>query len=466
MFKRPLFLLGLLLAAFAAFRLRLPKPRPQPAPRSDFQDFVSDALLIQGSTGTVEANGPAQTLFGEGCSPSLRYLTGQDVPPGQHPLQRAALSRETVSGLYRGTSAEGTECVLAIMARPLLDGGAAAIFRDVTAQHESEERAQAARTRQAVIQKLCRRLSFAGTADTVAQSVTEETLALLRECPDIQVRLFVFDSASDTLTCLASAPDDRPKRPQSAAEAQPMTVRFDAQIPELWQMYVARQSSASGLPLISGGVAIGHLSVTSSTGNVFEAPIVRETLELIASLAALALAGPSASARAAASTAQTDAVREIAGAVGSGRTLAELADLAAAQVKRVTQAAVCTVSVPAGGKLCIIGEAYQDDLLFPETAPDDPRLHGKAIRKAWRTRKIVTHLGLPPDTDDGPWRVFTGSTGLHSIIALPLAERGVLSVYTAGNAPLPGTHRKFLETVAALLSLSPASATGSTDGVN
>lgn len=469
--KRPFFLLGLLLGTLSAFCLRLPKPRPQPFLLGDFRDFLTDALLVCNSAGVViEANAPAQALFGVSRLPLLRYLTGQDVPPGQHPLTRA-VALGAVSGLYRCTAADGTQRVLDVAARPLPGGRSAAVFRDITAQDGSEERERTAQARQAAVQKLCRRLSLAQTAEAAAQAVAEETLALFSGLPDIQalgvqVRLFAFDPVLDTLTCLASAPDDRPKRPKSAAEAEPLPVRFDVQIPELWQMYVARKPSATGLPLISGGVAIGHLSVTSLDVNPLDDTALRETLKLIAPLAALALSGPAASAQASAYAAQVDAVREIAAAVSSGRTQDDLADLASEQVKRVTQAEVCTLSMLVDRKLSMAGQAYKNDLLFPKTAPDDPRLHGKAIKKAWQTQKTVTYLGLTPSSEAGPWRTLAGSAS-HSVMALPLAEtRGVLSVYTAGDAPLPDMHRKFLETVAALLSLSPASATAREDRVN
>ena len=480
MFKRPFFLLGLFFGALAAFCLRLPKLRPRPAAStdlqaassdfraasSDFRGFLTDAFLICDSAGTlVEANAPAQAMFGANRLPFLRYATGQDVPPGQHPLLRAAVLHEAASGLYGFTAADGSERVLDVSARPLPDGGAAAVFRDVTAPHESKKREREAQAHRGVVEALCRRLSLAQTAEAAAQAVAEESRTLLSDVPDIQVKLFTFDPASDTLTCLASAPDGRPKRPKFMAAARPETVRFDAQVPELWQMYIARRPSADGLPLIAGGVAVGHLSVSSSAVNVFEDPAVRETLELIASLAALALAAPAASVQASASAAQTAAVCEIAAAIGSAEAH-ELADRITECVKRVTHADVCTLSVPAGGKLSVLGQTYKDSLLLPQTAPDDPRLHGKASRKAWRTRKTVTHLGLPPDTEAGPWRAFTGSAGSYSVIALPLADHGVLSVYTAGSAPLPEMQKKFLETVAALLSLSSASATVSTDGAD
>ena len=192
---------------------------------------------------------------------------------------------------------------------------------------------------------------------------------------------------------------------------------------------------------------------------------MRETLELIASLAALALAGPAASALAAACDAQTAVVREIAAAVSSVGTH-ELADRVGECVKRVTHAEVCTLSVPAGGKLSITGQAYKDDLLSPDSAPNDPSLQSKATQKSWRMQKTVTHLGLPnPTIEAGPWRAFAGSAGCHSVMALPLTEkRGVLTVYTQGDKPLPDMQRKFLETVVSLVSLSPLPATAREDG--
>ncbi len=463
MFKRPLFLLGLLLGVLTGFRLRLPKPRPS---SSASIDFFADALIICDSAeAVVEANAAAQILFGVSRLPTLRYLTGQAVPPGRHPLRLAAVSRETNSGLYHCIVADGSERILDITARPLPDGKTAAVFCDVTAQHESKDREQAVQARQAVVQTLCRRLRVARTAEEMALAAAEETRALLRDWPDVQVKLFVFDRAADTLACLATAPDDRPKRPRSAAEARPQTVRFDAQAPELWQLYVAREPSANSLPLIAGGVAIGHVSVTSSAVDIFENPAIGETLDLITSLAALALAGASASAQAAAQAAQVDAVREITAAVIGGKTPDELADLAAVQIKQVTQAKVCTVSVPSGGKLCVMGQAYRDDLLFPQTKPNDPRLHSRATAKAWRTQKIAAELGLVQSEDAGPWRAFTGSAGLHSVAAVPLpGRRGVLSVYTTSDKALPDGQRKFLQTVAALLALNPAAATAKADG--
>ena len=474
MFKRPLFWLGLLLGAFAAFRL--PKRCSQPSASADLSDLILDAFIVCNRTGAVtETNAAALALFGSSRLPALRYPTEQPVPPGQHPLRRAFQCREVVSGGYHLTAADGSERVLDVTTRPLPDGGAAAVFRDVTAQQESEARAQAAQARQAVLQTLCRRLSRAQTAEAMGQAVAEETHALLNPLPDLHVRLYRYDPLAQTLTRLAAA-GDRPRPPRSAAQLQALTARFDAQVPALWQMYVARQpskeslpllqdaaASVHSLPLIACGTANGHLTALSSSANAFEDTARQEMLETVASVAALALAGPQASAQAAALTAQAAAVHEITQAVSRGMEQGALAALAMSSVKRITQAEVCTLSVPNGAKLCVIGQAWTDDLLRPQTAPDDLRLHPKAVQKAWRTQKIAAQNGLAnPSLEAGLWRAFAGSAGGHSVTALPLArKRGVLTVYTSGAVPLPEPQIKFLETLAALVSLSlaPASAT-------
>ena len=477
MLNRPSFWLGLFLGAFSAFRLRILISRPHSFLPASLRHLPVDAFTVCDSAGAViESNAAAQALFGSTCAvlPPLRYSTGQPVPPGQHPLRRASLAQEMVSGSYHLTAADGSSRILDISAQPLPNGKVAALFRDVTAQQERHIQELARQARQTVLQTLRRRLSLTQSTEAIGQAVAEETYALLSAAllsaaplsagPDIQVRLYRLDPLADALTCLASAPDDRPKRPKSVSEANPAAVRFDAQIPELWQLYVARKSSQSNLPLISGGVTIGHLSVASAK-SILEDAAVHEALEMIASLAALALAGPSAAAQTAALTAQAAAVREITGAIQSGVGYSDLADVVTEAVKRVMHPEVCALSMPIAGKLCIVGKRFEDDLLSPQTVPGDPRLHGKAVRKAWKTQKTVAQAGIiNPSLEAGPWRAFAGSTGRHSVTALPLAQkRGVLTVYTSGEMPLPDTQIKFLETIAALVSLSPVTATASED---
>ena len=456
MSNRPLFLLGLLLGAFAAFRLRFPKPPPA------FLNLTNDAFVGCDRTGKIiKTNAAAQALFGPDSIPVLRYPTGQPVSPGQHPLKRVALSRAPHSGTYCFTAADGSERRVEVSAKPGPNKTSLALFRDVTVLHESSRRAQEAEARQEIVQTLCRRLEGAQTAEAIARAVTEEVNALFSALLGVQAKIWMLDPLTDTLACLASCPDDTLKRPKFAAQSQSLSVRFDAQSPELWQLYVARKPFENSLPLIAGGFAIGHLSVTAPSTD-----LERETLRIVASMAALALAGASAKAQTAGWAAQSAAVREITAAVQAGRSGGELADLAIAQMKRLVGADVCTVSVPVNGTLSVWGEAFTDDLLSPATMPNAPCLHGKAIQKAFRTQKMVVQTGIAnPSVEAGPWRAFAGSVGRHSIVAIPLAEkRGVLAVYTAGERALPDVQIKFLQTIAALLSVSLLSATAKADG--
>ena len=371
------------------------------------------------------------------------------------------------SAEYHFISPGGTTHVLHAAASALTGGRAAVVFQEVPALHTVQARLDEALAQQTRLHKLGQRLNTAN-ADAIARVIVEETFVLLGSLPNVQVRLYGYDAAAQALTRLASEPEDRPKRPKSAADARLPEFCFDAGVPALWKLYVARlpsseclgtlgeaeAASAYALPLLAGGLAVGHLSVSSSTANVLDAPPLLQTLSFAASAAALALSAPQAVQLAGSYRAQLDAVREIAGAVASGASFGLLADVISAQVKRVTNAALCTVSVEVNGRLSVLGEAFRDELLYPERSePDAPALLGKAAQKAWRTQKSVTHLGLAnPRVETGPWRVFAGRVGQHSVLALPLARRGgILAAYWDGAMPLPDMQLKFLETVASLI---------------
>ena len=378
------------------------------------------------------------------------------------------------SAEYHFVSPGGTVHVLHAAASALTGGKAAAVFQEVTARNAAQARLNLALAQQTALHRLGQRLNTAN-ADAVARVIVEETHALLSSLPDVQVRLYGYNAAAQALTRLASEPEDRPKRPKSAADARLPEFCFDAGVPALWKLYVARRpssecletlgeaeaASAYALPLLAGGLAIGHLSVSSSTANVLDDPSLLQALAAAASAAALALSAPQAVQLAGSYRAQLDAVREITQAIARGASSGELADLVSAQVKRVTNAALCTVSAEVNGKLSAAGESFQDDLLHPERSkPNAPALQSKAAQKAWRAQKAVTHLGLAnPGIDVGVWRAFAGRVGRHSVLALPLAHRGgVLAVYWDGAMPLPDMQLKFLETVASLIphGLKPA----------
>ncbi len=342
----------------------------------------------------------------------------------------------------------------------------AAVFRDITALRTAEAQLQSQHTQQAALHRLGLRLGKLGTDEAIAAAVVEEARALLAGLPDVQARLYTYSRAAQTITLLASAPQERPKPTQN--RPAPHTLPFDAADPALWQLYVARKPvSAEGLltlPLLSGGLAVGHLAFCSTAPDAFTGPGLRQSLETLTALAALALAIPAAVGRAGSGAQQAEALREIGRAVADGLALDRLADLTVRCVRRLTSAEACTVSVPIGETLSVLGTAYADDLLLPErTSPNAKVLHGKAVQKAWRTQKAVSLTGpANPISDAGVWRTLAGSGGRHTVLALPLSRRcGVLTVYTGGDAPVPQAQLTFLETVAALLSagLRPVPAT-------
>ncbi len=468
MFKRTPFWLGLLLgglASFGAGRFRLP---PHPTTPNPLLDLVRDAVVACDTSGAVTyTNAAAQALFGsqgEGLS-RLCYPSGQPVPPGQWPLTRARRTGASAGGAgYGCVSPKGKAHVLDIQARPLPGGGAVAIVRDVTALEEGRAREAKMQKREQVLRDLCRRLSAAPDAGTLAEAVVESALALVGELPEARARLYAYDSDAKRLTRLASAPDDRPKRPKSQRQAQPPAFPFDAASQTLWSLYVERQpvmgddvgsdeaGPAYAVPLLAGGIALGHLSVICP--DALTNGDLRESLALIASVAALALAGPRQAAQATQLAAQVDALREVIQAVGERNDREALADLVGSRVCRVTGAEVCTLALKDADGLRLIGTAYRDALTSPDRhAPDDPLLTEDGA-KAARTGKTTQRVGRAnPPFSAGVWRAFAGQSGRHSVLAVPLAAgQGALTVYRAGDAPFPGASVKFVETLAALVS--------------
>jgi len=481
MFQRSPFWLGLLLgclASFGARRLRLPQTRAtEPNP---LLNLVSDAVVVCDDSGAVTyTNAAARALFGpHGDSLSrLCYPSGQPVPPGQRPLNRVLRTGEAVNGGdYQHVSAEGQARVLDIQARPRPDGGAAVIVRDLTALEESQAREAAFGRREQVLRDLCRRLSVASDAEGLAQALVESAFALAEGLPEARARLYVYDSHAKRLTRLASAPDDRPKRPKSNRQAQPPVFPFDAASPLLWSVYVERQpflgaevgdeeaGPAYAVPLLVGGVALGHLSVSCPDADALTDSDLRESMALLASVAALALAGPREAAQATQLGAQGEALREVIQAVADRTEPSALADLIGSQVRRVLGAEVCTLALGGEGGLHLVGESYRDALLFPDRqAPGDPALTEDAARKAMKTGKATQRVGRAnPRFDAGVWRPFAGQSGRHSVLVVPLVtEQGALTAYKSGDVPFSESQVKFVETLAALVSsaLSQASPT-------
>ena len=484
MFPRLSFWLGLLLGASSAFGLRRRwRPATKEVGPDPLLDLVGDAIVVCDASGAVTyANAAARALFGPDARRSLQigYPSGQRVPPGQVPLTRALRARRTVEGAgYVCAAPDGTAHVLNVIARPMAGGGAAAVFREVTALHEQQARERASEKQEKVLGELGRRLSGVTDAGELHRAVAESALALLDGLPEARARLYLYDAESKQLTRVASAPEEAPKRPRSHRQAQPPTFPFDAGAPLLWQVYVARQTfvsadvaaddrflivplgeerigSACALPLLAEGQAFGHLSLICDAPGTFAARL--GAAERLASLAAWALAGLRQAAQTAQLSEQMTALRDIAQAVADRQDSGALADLIAGHVQRITGAEVCTLTLREGDALRLRGEAYKDALLFPERhAPDDPALVN-----------VTSGLGIPnPAFEDGPWRAFAGQSGTHSVLSAPLtAGQGTLTVYRAGDAPFSDAQVRFLETLASLLSAAFPPATRPEDHEN
>jgi len=468
---RPLFWLGLLgggLASFGARRAWLPRP---PAPQADpLLDLFPDAVIRCDASGRVtRVNAAARALGDRVGDLPLRYPSGQPVPPGQMPWTRARLSRRRMTGGgYLLTGPDGAVRVLDIDAHPLGNGGAVAVLRDVTTSAADRARAAAAQAYGQVLCGLGRRLDAAPDQGEAARAAAGAALGLLEGLPGAQVRLYLRDADVGRLTLLAAAPDDRPKRPRSRAQARASDIPFDAAVPWVWKVYVAREAYADGdallLPLLACGVALGHLMLNARNPKDLEDGPRREALTLLAAMASLSLAGLVQAARAGALTAQAEALGDVARAASSGATADALADLVIGHVRRIVGAEVCVVAWRDADRLRLAGTSFRDALLFPEKhAPDDPLLCDPAARKAVKTGRAVTRAALPnPAFGASPWRAFAGQSGTHTVLALPLAgRRGALTVYGLGSLPPSDAHVTFVESLASLLSLSPPQATDS-----
>ena len=443
-------------------------PRRLPAPVSPIAlypdprlDSVADAVVTCDASGAITyANAAAQELFGPDGSGLSRlcYPSGQPMPPGQSPLMRAHSTGRTVeaAGCLLPTPGAVTR-TLDVAARPR-KGGATAVFRDVTAFCEHQARETAASSKSETLRVLGAELGAATEAEHVARAAVEAARGLLDDRPDVQARLYAYNAEARRLTRLASDPEDHPKRPRSQRQARPETAALDANDPMLWQVYVAKRPYAEAgqgfaLPLLAAGTAVGHLSLTFGHGAAVPNPEETQALTLLASSAALALAGLHEKARASALAAQTAAHGEVARAVAVGMELGALADLVTGYVCRLTEAEVCTLAVRVGEQMRLVGEAYQDALTFPgRHSPDDAALRTDAFQDALSSGKATLRLGQTnPALEDGPWRAFAGQSGRHSILTVPLPDRrGGWTVYWAGDAPLPADQVKFLETLALL----------------
>ena len=482
MLNRRCYRLGLWIGGLvsgAARRPRLPAPISPPAdPYPDLPlDTVADAVIICDASGTLTyANAAARSAFGPDCGDLARlcYPSGQPVPPGQWPLKRVLQTGQILeaTGYLLPVHNENPR-ILDVTVQPW-NGGAVAVFRDVTDTQRKQARAATAAGRAEILTSLGARLGAATEAGEIYQIVVEGGRALTDDLPDVRVRLYAYDAGSKRLTRLASSPEDHPKRPRSQRQSLPPTFVFDAGDLLLWQVYVGKQIyfgtgavalgeegdyAACALPLLAAGLAVGHLSLTCRDDDAFADPERTQALAGLASLAALALVGLREAAQAHALAAQGGALREVARAVAEGWNLWALADLVIGHVCRITGAEVCTLAVCGEGQWGLVGEAYRNSLLFPERhTPDDAALRDDCLAEALAERKTTQRLGRAnPALEAGPWRAFAGQSGRHSALAVPLpGGLGGWTVYWAGDAPLPDDWVKFLETLALLTPTTPS----------
>ncbi len=461
MLTRTSFWLGLLFGLLASlFSRPIRKPVTRLTGLDTLLDLVADPVLLCTPSGAVTyANAAARTAFGPdgGGLSRLCYPSGQPMPPGQSPLTRARLTGRTIEAAdCLLPMLDGRPCILDVTVRPW-QGGAVAVFRDVTATRQHLERAASASNKSETLRTFGTRLGSATEAGEVARATVEAARELLDNGADVKACLYAYDAPARRLTRMASDPEDRPRRPRSQRQARLETSPMDANDPMLWQVYVAKQPYAAAgqslaLPLLAGGTAVGHLSLTFGLGKA-AGPEARQALILLALLAALALAGLHEKAQSVALAAQVEAVGEVARAVALRLEMSVLADLVTRHVCRLTAAEVCTLAVREGEQLRLMGVAYRDALTFPSRfAPGDVALRADALSDALSSGKTTQRLGLAnPALEAGPWSAFAGQSGRHSILALPLTGgRGGLTVYWAGVAPLPADQVSFLETLTLL----------------
>lgn len=483
MVKRVFFWIGLFLGMVFGFTLSTRRrvvttsdPLPDP-----LLGLIGEAVLVCDAAGTVTyLNAIATEWFGSDGAAAfhLRYPSSQPVPPGQVPLIRTLRTGKPSPGTgYLCTGPDGSTRTLEIKTRFQETGGAVAIFRDVTEESDTRDQAVEGERREEILRRLCRRLSSALSPNDLARSIAESAAALLVDVPGAQVRLYGYDPALKQITRLASSPESRAKAVRSQNAPQAAVFPLDVTQPLLWKLYVGREtftgsaiealgeepaSAHLALPLIAGGEAIGHLSLSGANADLLFAAALRESLSLLASVGALALAGPSQAAQTEILADQVTALREVVRAVANRLEAGDLSDLVSLHARRVLTADVCTIAVGAPKNLGLLGQGYKDALLFPELhAPESPLLTQGEGEKAHRTGKTVQVAGRKnPSLEDGLWRAFAGQSGRHSVLSVPLPTGfGVVTVIRAGEVAFGDDQVRFMETLAALAAAALPSAT-------
>lgn len=473
---------------------------------------VTDGVLLCDNAGQTTLNPAARSLLGllgagdlsDLPADTLRYPSGQSVPPGAFPWTRAALAR---------IPADWTPYLLArdahdlrsveIAARPVPEG-AVAVVRDISAQTNAAAWEAQARGTQQALAEAARRLARTPDFQALCQLAADAALALLPPAmrPGARAVLCTFGGQGQPIVLRAASPDEGKKRPRRYADTLPPLFEFDAQSPLLWKVYLDRQTvacadinndplfagtherallqspfqaahtvrSALMLPLLPGAAASGHLLLTSPLPHAF-APDTQDALSLLASLTASLLA-----------RAQSDTLRHT---QDDQLTLLRQAALAAATASgsdtfadTLTRCAAAAL----GASLCVLSLADPPPASPPTRValplrvwgtppPDMASLrpeHGSAAPHCpcTRTTSTAVRRGLPaaqiaipnPPLGECVWRAFGGQSGTHSALALPLrvhdTVRGALTVFRQGSAPFSPPEISLAETFAALASLA------------
>lgn len=460
------------------------------------QAILSSGLLV-----------PGERVEAWASRVGLCYPSGQPVPPGAVPLTRALRTAQALEpeeyAIYTQTGErrliELTATPVLAPAAPLMDvaddavivAGAVAVFRDVTALRHSEEQEAAANRRVVTLVEISRRLNATQDSDQISEIVTEGAHSLLPSVPDLRVLLYDFDGETRDLLLRAMLPEVRPqRRSASLRDSLPFRLAFDAESPLLWQVYVSRApwvsadltsdiplagptealllrggisslplpQSALVLPLIALDTVSGHLALTSSAADAFSDPRLTDALSSLAALAVIARRNAHLYGQMSLRVHELNALWTVGQATASTLELTEVVDTLTEQV--------CAVM---GGEACALS--------LYEKEGDVRRLRRQgAIWRAWALEEAVECVcdacdqvtvesvlkGEPihlvgrrnPEFPLCRWRAFSGQSGEHSVLAVPLRygdeTLGALTVWARGGRPFAPDQVKLLGTLASL----------------
>lgn len=477
-------------------------------------DTVSEGIVLCDSAGQITLNPAARALLGLPGAPApsemppdlLRYPSGQSVPPGALPWVRAALTRlPTDYAPYAVDRNTHDLRPVEIAARPVPDGAVATV-RDLSAQaHAADAQAQAGGARQALADA-AHRLSRTSDFQSLCQIAADAALTLLPPAALSGARalLCTFSGQGQPLVLQAVSPDHRPKRPRRHADTLPPVLEFDAQSPLLWKVYLDRQIVAAAdvasdplfagpqerallhasfdtiraptvraalmLPLLPGAACAGHLLLTSPIPNAFAAQATREALALLASLAAFALARAQSDLLRRRQEDQFSLLHQAALAAAMNTDSSAFPDTLTRAAAAALGAALCTLSLtdaPAGPAR----RSGAVPLHFwgtppPEaTDPTGTSVFSTVRCACTRTTQQAVRRGVPvaqaaipnPPLGECLWRAFSGQSGTHSALALPLRQGdtvcGAFTVFRHGSAPFSPHELSLAETFAAFASL-------------